>query len=179
MALKATVYKAEVQISDMDRHYYATHALTLACHPSETEERLMVRLLAFVLHADETLSFTKGLSTEDEPDIWKKDLTGNIDTWIKLGQPEEKNIRKACGRAKDVYIYCYSGNVASVWWEKNRERLDRCDNLRVRNIPSATSKNLAALAQRNMKLQCMIQDGTAYVSDEATSVEVNIETWKD
>lgn len=178
MALKATVYKAEVQISDMDRQYYNTHMLTLACHPSETEERLMVRLLAFCLHADEALAFTKGLSTEDEPDIWKKDLTGNIETWIELGQPDEKRIRKACGRAKEVFIYGYSGNVSSTWWEKNRERLERSGNVHVHNIPQSVSKNLAGLAQRNMKLQCIVQDGTVFLSDDERSVEISLETWK-
>jgi uncharacterized protein YaeQ len=98
MALKATVVKAELQVSDMDRHYYASHNLTLAQHPSETDERLMVRLLAFALNADERLEFGKGLSSDDEPDLWRRDYTGDIELWIDLGQPDESRIRKASGR---------------------------------------------------------------------------------
>jgi uncharacterized protein YaeQ len=116
MALNATIYKAELQVSDMDRHYYATHALTLARHPSETEERLMVRLLAFALYADERLEFGKGLSADDEPDLWRKDYSGDIQQWIELGQPDEARIRKACGRAEQVVVINYGGRAADVWW---------------------------------------------------------------
>src|SRR4051812_23966911 len=113
MAQSSTTYKAELAISDMDRHYYGTHALTIARHPSETEERLMVRLLAFALFADERLQFGKG-SAEDEPDLWRKDLTGDILEWIDLGQPDEQRIRKACGRARQVIVINYGGRAADI-----------------------------------------------------------------
>ena len=119
MALKSTVVKAELQVSDLDRHYYATHNLTVAQHPSETDERLMVRLLAFALFAEERLEFGRGLSQDDEPDLWLKELTGEIDLWIDLGQPEEARIRKACGRARRAVVVTYSGRSADIWWEKN------------------------------------------------------------
>lgn len=158
MAVNATTYKIELSISDMDRGYYATHALTVARHPSETEERLMVRLLAFALYADERLQFGKGISSDDEPDLWRKDLTGEIDEWIELGNPDEQRIRKACGRARHVVIVNYGGRSADIWWEKNRAALTRLKNLTVIDIPATAVTALAALAERTMRLQCMIQD---------------------
>ena len=118
MALKATIFKAELHIADMERGYYHDHALTVARHPSETDERMMVRLLAFALNADETLAFGAGLSTDDEPDLWRKDLTGSIETWIDVGLPDEKRIRKACGRADEVFVYSYGGHAAQLWWQQ-------------------------------------------------------------
>ena len=169
MAPKATIYKAELQVSDMDRHYYATHALTLARHPSETDERLMVRLLAFALHADERLEFGRGLSTDDEPDLWRKSLTGEIEQWIELGQPDEQRIRKACGRARQVIVISYGGRSAEIWWDKIAIGLARSKNLTVIDIPAATVQELAALADRNMQLQCLIQDGQVqWMSEKAT-----------
>jgi uncharacterized protein YaeQ len=172
MALKATVYKAELQVSDMDRHYYATHALTLAQHPSETDERLMVRLLAFGLFADERLEFGRGISTDDEPDLWRKSLTGEIELWIELGQPEESRIRKACGRAREVVVIGYSGRGFGLWWEKNASALGRCGNLTVLELPAGTAEALVALLERGMKLQCMVQDGDVQVMGDGGSVSV-------
>ena len=174
MALNATIYKAELQVSDMDRHYYATHALTLARHPSETEERLMVRLLAFALHADERLEFGKGLSSDDEPDLWRRDFGGEIELWIELGQPDEARIRKACGRARQVVVVNYGGRSADLWWDKNRTALARSKNLRVIDV-SAAADALAAMAERGMRLQCMIEDGHLQMfgnaGDEALGIE--------
>ena len=174
MAAKATVYKAELQVSDMDRHYYATHALTLALHPSETEERLMVRLLAFALNAGEQLAFGRGISTEEEPDLWARDLTGAIDLWIEVGQPDEQRLRKACGRAREVRVYCYSGRSAAVWWQKCAADLARFANLRVFEVPAEASRELAALAGRNLQLQCLVQDGHAQLIGESGSAGVEL-----
>lgn len=174
MATKATIFKVDLQIADMDRNYYQTHALTIARHPSETDERMMVRVLAFVQHAHEALAFSKGLSTEDEPDLWQKDLTGDIELWIDLGQPEEKRIRRACGRARQVIIYTYSGHSAELWWQKQRDALRRLNNLTVIDVPAATVQALAALAQRGMQLQCTIQDGQIWLADNSTSVQVDL-----
>ena len=170
MAFKATVYKAELQISDMDRHYYATHPLTLAQHPSETDQRLMVRVLAFALFADERLSFGRGLSSEDEPDLWRKSLTGEIEQWIDLGQPDESRIRKACGRARQVIVVAYGGRAFAPWWEKNAAALARCSNLSVIEIPAVSVEELAALIARNMSLQCMIQDREMQFSTDTGAV---------
>jgi uncharacterized protein YaeQ len=168
MALRATVYKAEVQISDMDRHYYQTHALTLARHPSETGERLMVRLLAFALYADERLEFGRGLSSEDEPDLWQRSLSGEIERWIDLGQPDEASIRRACGRAREVVVIGYQPRSFAPWWEKSAAALARCGNLRVLEVGCAAE--LAALCERSMKLQCLVQDGEVQLLGERTSV---------
>ena len=159
MALNATIHKAELSISDMDRNYYATHALTLARHPSETEERLMVRLLAFALYADERLEFGKGISDEDEPALWRKAYTDEIELWIELGQPDESRIRKACGRARQVVVLTYGGRTADLWWSKAAGHLARCQNLSVLDIDEASVQALVGLCERGMRLQVLIQDG--------------------
>lgn len=170
MALKATVHKAELQISDMDRHYYASHSLTLAQHPSETAERLMVRLLTFALFADERLEFGRGLSTDDEPDLWRKSLTGEIEHWIELGQPDETRLRKACGRARRVSLVGFSGRSFGIWWEKNAAALSRCGNLDVLELPAGTADELGALLARGMSLQCLIQEGEVQLMGDAGTV---------
>lgn len=178
MATGATIFKATLKIADLDRNHYADHALTLARHPSETDERLMVRLLAFALHADESLTFGKGLSNEDEPALWRKDLTGAIDLWIEVGQPDEKALRKACGRARQVVIYSYGGRVADAWWQQNAAAFGRLDNLCVRNLPAGTSLALAKLAQRNLLLHCTIQEGRVLLAADAASMEIEPTTLK-
>ena len=174
MAVKATIFKAELQVSDMDRNYYQTHALTLAQHPSETQERLMIRLLAFALNASPSLVFGKGISSDEEPDLWSKDLTGTIDLWIEIGQPDEQRLRKACGRAGQVRAYCFSGRGAQIWWDKNADSLQRCRNLSVYEVAAGSSQALAALASRNMELQCFIQDGQAQLMSETDSVDIDM-----
>jgi uncharacterized protein YaeQ len=177
MALKATIFKADLQIADMDRHYYGDHAFTIARHPSETDERMMVRVLAFALHAHEALSFGKGLSTDDEPDLWQKDLTGAIDLWIDVGQPDEKRILKACGRAAQVVVYSYSSN-SGIWWNQVGGKLDRARNLSVMNISSTASLDLAKLAQRTMQLHCTIQDGQVWLSGGDQAVQIDLAALK-
>lgn len=172
MALKATIFKADLQIADMDRHYYASHALTLARHPSETDERMMVRLLAFARHAHEYLAFAKGISETDEPDAWQKDLTGAIELWIDVGLPDEKRILKASGRAAQVAIYSYGGHGARLWWNAICPRLARLKNLTVINLPLPVTQGLAKLAQRNMQLSCTIQDGAIWLSSDDETVPV-------
>lgn len=171
MAIKATVFKAALQIADMDRHYYADHALTLARHPSETDERMMVRLLVFALYADELLAFGKGLSSDEEPDLWQKDLTGAIERWIEVGLPDERAIRKACGRAAQVVVVSY-GRAAPIWWNENRDKLQRLDNLTVLNLPTETTQALAALSSRTMQLQCTLQEGHIMMTSEAGMIEI-------
>lgn len=156
---KSTVVKAELQISDMDRHYYATHNLVLAQHPSETDERLMVRLLAFILHADERLEFGRGLSDEDEPALWRRDYTGDIEQWIEVGNPDESRLRKACGRAREVVVVNYGGRASDLWWEKHADALSRLKNLTVLALPDTAPAALAALGERGMRLTALLQDG--------------------
>ena len=170
MALKATVVKVELQVSDMDRHYYATHNLTLAQHPSETDERLMVRLLAFALYAQERLEFGRGLSNEEEPDLWLRDYTGEIEQWIDLGQPDESRIKKACGRAKQVVVVTYGGNAADIWWNRIAPSLTRLKNLGVIDIPTDIVDQLTTLIQRGMRLNCLIQDGELQLMSDTINV---------
>lgn len=170
MALKSTIFKAEVQVSDLDRHYYATHALTLARHPSETDERMMVRLLAFILFANEALSFGKGLSADDEPDLWQKDLTGAIERWIDVGLPDEKRVRRACGRSARVAILSYGGRVADMWWQQNRAALQGQEKLTVIDLPPEFTASLAAGAERSMTIQCTRQDGELWLTLGETSL---------
>jgi len=175
MALKSTIHKVELQISDMDRHYYATHALTVARHPSETDERMMVRVLAFALFAHERLQFGKGLSSEDEPDLWRMEMTGEIALWIDLGQPDEQRIRRACGRAQQVVVVNYGGRVADLWWEKNRAALARQRNLVVLNVAESTANALTALAERGMRFQCLVQDGhMQWLEESGTSLDIEV-----
>ena len=149
MALKSTIYKANLQIADMDRHYYAEHALAIACHPSETVQRMMVRVMVFALHAHEQLEFGKGISDAEEPDLWQKDLTGAIESWIEVGQPEERRVLKACGKADQVMIYTYSSGAA-VWWKSIENKLARAKNLQVMQIAATTSAELEKFCQRSM-----------------------------
>jgi uncharacterized protein YaeQ len=177
MAANATIYKASLNIADMDRHYYAEHELTLAKHPSENDLRLMVRLAAFVLNADERLSFSRGISQDDEPDLWKKALDGAITLWIDLGQPDEKRIRKACGRSEKVVIYTYQEGSALAWWKQAEKTLRRFKNLSV--IYLNIKGDIEALSQRAMRLQCNISDGELTLMDDEQSVVIKEEVWKE
>lgn len=177
MALKSTIFKAAINISDIDRGYYAEHALTLARHPSETDERLMVRLVAFALLADETLTFGKGLSSDEEPDLWQKDLTGAIERWIEVGQPDERRVRIACGRAAQVMVVCY-GTAADIWWNQNRDKLERLSNLTVIRLPVSATQALAKLSERNMSVHCTIQENQLLLTAGDDSVIVEPTYWK-
>lgn len=178
MAIKSTVFKADLQVTDTDRDYYQSHKLTLARHPSETDERMMLRLLVFAMHADAATEFAGAISTEDTPALWRKNLSGEILEWIEIGQPDEKRIRKACGRARQVYIYCYGAHRAKPWWQSIKSSLDRFDNLRVMFLPDDQIRVLSEMAERTMQLQCIIQDGDISFSDSQRETTVTPETWK-
>ncbi len=176
MALKSTIVKAELQIADLDRNYYATHALTVARHPSETDARMMVRVLAFMLHADEALAFGKGLSSEDEPDLWRKDLTGAVDLWIEVGLPDEKRLRRACGRSNRVVVLSYGGRVAEMWWQQNQAALRKLDKLTVIDLAADETQALAALAQRGMTLQCTLQEHEVWLIADGETLHLAPQT---
>ena len=171
MAPNATIHKVQLQVSDMDRHYYATHALTLAQHPSETGLRVMVRLFAFALFADERLAFGRGLSDDEDPDLAQRTLDGAITRWIDLGQPDEARVRRACGRAREVVVVGYAGRAFELWWDKARASLARLDNLSVVDV-SAAAARLAEGIARNMDVQCLVQDGVVQWIDGLGTVEV-------
>jgi uncharacterized protein YaeQ len=178
MAQKSTIFKADVAVADIDRGYYRDHVLRIARHPSETDERMMVRVLAFALHADDALEFGRGISTEDEPDLWRRDLTGAIAQWIDVGLPDEREVRKACGRAAEVQVLAYGGRAVDLWWQGARNKLDRQERLSVREVPVEASRALAQLAGRTMRLQVTIQEGHIFVADGATSVPVELRVLK-
>jgi len=172
MALRATVYKVELQVNDLDRQVFEQHSLSLACHPSETEERLMVRLLAFALECCEGLAFGRGISSDDEATLWQHDLSGALRLWVEVGLPDERVLRRAAGRADRVVHYLYGGRSAKLWWEQNHEVLGRLSNLRVLELPADFTRALGALAGRNMTVQVTVQDGAAWVSVGQTTLEL-------
>jgi uncharacterized protein YaeQ len=170
MALKATVFKCELNISDMDRHYYQTHSLTIARHPSENDLRMMTRIIAFALNADDQLQFTKGLSSQDEPDLWNKSLSDEVDLWIDLGQIDEKRLRQACGKSKNVIIYTYNDKQAGPWQTLMLANFKRLNNLSVYHIPSAIGAELGSMVEKNMELQVSIQDGEIFINSDSAQV---------
>lgn len=172
MALKATIFKVELAVADLDRNVYENFSLTLAQHPSENDARMMVRLLAFMLFAEERLEFGRGISSDDEPDLWLKDLTGAIDLWISVGQLDERWLRKAAGRARRVVVLSYGDRAVDAWWEQNRITLEKLSNLTVLRISADALQALAGLAERSMNLQCTIQDGEAMISGPGDAVHV-------
>ncbi|MBP6300237.1 MAG: YaeQ family protein [Arenimonas sp.] len=172
MAPNATVYKLELQVSDMDRHYYASHNLTLAQHPSETDLRLMARLIAYACFAEERLEYGRGLSNEEDPDIWLRDYTGDVELWIDLGQPDESRIKKASGRARQAVVFGYNGNAFDIWWGKNESAMARFKNLTVVSITSDELDAATALLQRGMRLTAMIQDGELQLMSDAENISI-------
>jgi uncharacterized protein YaeQ len=186
MALKSTIFKANLSIADIDHAYYADHTLTLARHPSETDERMMIRLAALALNAhklqtecggDATLAFGAGLSSPEDPDVSLRDYTGQTRLWVEVGQPEDKPLSKACGKADQVVVYCFH-HAAEVWWRGIETKLTRLHNLSVFRVPATASQALAALAQRSMQLQATVQEGNLMFSDGAGTVDIEPLRWK-
>jgi uncharacterized protein YaeQ len=176
MALKATIYKAHLQLADMDRQLYADHSATIACHPSETNERMMMRLLAFCLnvptdnHQGE-LSFAKSLWDTDEPDLWQKDLTGQIMHWIEVGQPDDKRLLKASARSARVTVLSFTHSTP-IWWANIKTKITRANNLHIWQIQAEQAQSLATLTRRSMQLQVTVQDGSVWVGDGEQSIEI-------
>ena len=186
MAANSTIFRAALQIADIDHGFYANHTLTLARHPSETDERMMVRLAALALQAyklqevcrgDGTLAFGAGLSNPDEPDVWLRDFTGRTRLWVEVGQPEDKPLLKACSKSDAVVLYCFH-HAAEIWWRGIETRLSRTRNLAVFRVPVAASQQLATLAKRSMQLQATVQDGVLTLSDESQFVSVDPQRWR-
>lgn len=178
MALKSTICKAELSISDMDRPYYGSHALTIAQHPSENEARMMVRLLAFACHATDTLAFTRGLDEPDEPDLWDRTLTGDIAHWIDLGQPDDTRLKRASSRAERVSVFTYQPASAREWWKGIAGKAGRLRNVSVYAVPAEAVEALAEMAQRAMRLTVTIQDGEIWVSDDTRNLSLRLEVWQ-
>jgi uncharacterized protein YaeQ len=186
MAIKSTIFKADLSIADIDHGYYADHSMTLARHPSETDERMMIRLVALALQAyklpevcnnDGTLSFGAGLSDPDEPDLWLRDFTGAVRLWVEVGQPEERPMAKACGKSDEVMVYCYH-HAAHVWFKGVEGKISRLDKLSVFYIDSEQSRAAASLAARSMQLQATIQEGSLLLGNGKDTVQIEPIKWK-
>ncbi|GAL57960.1 YaeQ family protein [Pseudescherichia vulneris] len=178
MALKATIYKATVNVADLDRNQFLDATLTLARHPSETQERMMLRLLAWIKFANERLQFTRGLSAEDEPEAWLRNDHLGIDLWIELGLPEERRIKKACTQSKEVALFTYNSRAAQVWWQQNQSKLAGFSNLSIWYLDDEQLAQLSAFASRTMVLQATIQDGAIWLSDAENNLEIHLTTWQ-
>jgi len=178
MALKATIYKAAVNVADLDRNRFLDASLTLAKHPSETEERMMLRLLAWIMYADDRLQFTRGLSADDEPELWLLNDHLGIDLWIELGLPEERRIKKACSRSQQVALFTYNSRAAEIWRQQNQAALAGFANLTIWYLDDAQLSQLAAFAARNMTLQATLQEGTLWLSDEQNNLEIVPTCWQ-
>ncbi len=176
MALKATVFKCHLQVADIERHYYHDHHLTIARHPSENDARMMVRILAFTLNASESLTFTKGLSTDHEPDLWQKDLTDRIEKWIEVGLPSLDRLKKIAHKADQVFIYAYGARTAPEWWKDVGTHLSRYPNLKIFLIGDGKEEELTQLVDRSMKLQVNIQDEDIWIGNGETEILVSIQT---
>lgn len=172
MALKSTVFKADLQLADLDRNHFGDYALTLAQHPSETMERVMIRLLAFALYASEDLRFGRGLSNEEDASLWEIDPGGVTRLWVDLGLPDEARIKKACSRADRAVVITYGGRASDLWWQQNADALSRYRNLSVIQIRPEDSEKLEALANRTMKLSWTIQESMVYLADTAVTPRV-------
>lgn len=179
MAPKATIYKVNLTIADMTRHYYQDHILTVAQHPSETDLRLLMRIVAFALNADEQLKFGKGISSAEEPDVWEVDLTGQIVHWIDLGQPAEKRLRQACGKSGKVSIYTYQRGAAFNWYSEVKTSVERFAHLRIIHLAIADEKVVARLLERTMNLTCTIEDGMVMLSNHQESLTVQLHVLKE
>ncbi|WP_238083223.1 MULTISPECIES: YaeQ family protein [Pseudescherichia] len=178
MALKATIYKATVNVADLDRNQFLDATLTLARHPSETQERMMLRLLAWIKFANQRLQFSRGLSAEDEPEAWLRNDHMGIDLWIELGLPEERRIKKACSQSKEVALFTYNSRAAQVWWQQNQNKLSGFSNLSIWYLDDEQLAQLSAFASRTMVLQATIQDGAIWLSDAENNVEIHLTTWQ-
>jgi len=177
MALKATIFKLDLQVDNIDQHYYQPHQLTIARHPSENNERMVYRIIAFALNAHPALQLTKGISTVDEPDLWRHADSGEIEQWIELGHPDEKRLRKACGRAQQVLVYSYQQRSGEIWWQQLSARMKNSDNLAIANISAIDSNTVDKLVSRQMKLCCTIQDGTIWLTNSIDTLEITTQAF--
>nr|WP_318382872.1 YaeQ family protein [uncultured Enterobacter sp.] len=178
MALKATIYKATVNVADLDRNRFLDATLTMARHPSETQERMMLRLLAWIKYADERLQFSRGLSAEDEPEAWLHNDHMGIDLWIELGLPDERRVKKACTQSKEVALFTYNSRAAELWWQQNQSKLSTYKNLSIWYLDDDQLAKLSAFAERTMSLQATIQEGAIWLSAADNNLEIHLTAWQ-
>jgi len=173
MALGATIYKLKIALSDLNRQHYQTLGLTVAQHPSETLERMMARVLVYCLNSEENLAFGKGLSSDEEPDIWLRTLDGRTAVWIEVGEPNFERVKKATHVAEVVKVYSFNTR-ADVWWTQGASKFSQLD-AEFFQFDWTDVQALAKLVQRNMDLSVTISDGSAFVADQKSGFEVH---WK-
>lgn len=174
MALKPTIYKLKVDLSDLDRAVYESLSLTIAQHPSETLERMMVRMLAFCFNSQNRLSFCKGLSDTEEPDLWQHSLDGKLELWIDVGEPDPERIKKSTRLAPAVKVYTFNSK-ANTWWELNRNELAKL-SASIYQFQWEQIQSLAKLVDRTMEISVTISEGSAYVAAEQGEAEVSLAT---
>ncbi|WP_045859198.1 YaeQ family protein [Teredinibacter purpureus] len=177
MALSATIYKFTIALSDLNRHYYDSVALTVAQHPSENAERMMARVLAFCLHAQEFLEFTKGLSTPETPDIWAKSLDGNTTLWVEVGEPSADKLKKATRIADEVWVYTFNSK-SEVWWQQEQVKINPLA-LKVRRLVWAEVETFAGMLSRKMDLSMTISGDSAFIATDKGECEVHWQDLKD
>lgn len=178
MAIKSTIFKVALSVADVTRNYYEDHAFTVARHPSETDLRLLVRLMAFALNAHEHLQLTKGLASADEPDLWQLSLTGEIEHWIELGQPVEKRLRQSCGKASRVSVYNYQKSASHMWFEAIKADVERFAHLGIYRLTMDSEADVEKMMDRSMRLNCLIDDDRISLSDDSRSVAALLTTLK-
>lgn len=176
MALGATIYKATLEISDLDRGYYGSHNLTIARHPSETEKRMMIRVLAFALYGGENVEFGRGLSAEGEAALWETNDAGDIGRWIEVGNPDNKALRRAAGKSEDVVVLAYDEAKTAAWWASNKGDFGKIGKLTVRMVTDEDAEKLQSIAKRNMRLAATIQDGIVWLADDKVNLELSVKT---
>lgn len=174
MALNATMYRFSIDLSDMDRSIYQSLTLHVALHPSETLQRMAMRLMAYCLNYDEHLEFTKGLSTDAEPDLWQKSYSDEIEHWIELGLPDPKRLKKACGRSRQVTVYAYGGQAVEAWWHSVENTLARQDGFSVYRFDEEAITAFSAQIERGMSLSCLVQDGSINLSWQDQMLEIQV-----
>ncbi|MGZ3788081.1 MAG: YaeQ family protein [Bacteriovorax sp.] len=174
MALKATIYKAKLSVANLNIHHYQDYNLTIAKHPSETNLRMMYRIVAFALLCQENLEFTKGLSTDSEPDLWKINYDGSVDHWIELGHPDERRIRQICSKAKQVSIYTYQDNTSLNWFKSIESVLHRFDHLSVTHLTVLDGQNIEDIVERGMNFSVSIEDNELWLSNEKERINLEI-----
>lgn len=174
MALSSSIYRADIDLSNLNTHQYENYNLTMAKHPSESESRMMFRLLAYLYCAHEDLAFTKGLSAQDEPEIWQKDFAGDIVQWIELGLPDLKRIRQASGKSKSVKIFTHHQSKSEDWWSKIKGSLIRNDKVEVYHLNLVEEFDLEDLVSKSMKLSCVIEDGVMHLSNDDLRIGIEV-----
>ena len=174
MAIKPTIYKFRISLSDLNRDYYDSLNLTLAQHPSEKIERMMVRVLAYCINAQKDLTFTKGLSEIDEPDIWVRTLDEQTALWIDVGEPSVDRVKKSCRLADEVKVYCFNSK-ADVWWSQSESKLKQLDAA-IYKFEWEEILELTKLVERTMDLSISLTGDSAYIATELGECEVSWQT---